>query len=81
MTSAPNIIAIPFFLAEGSHTTIDVVRELGLNENGDFQKQIQDRQVFYTPPVGLTDKLLNLILELAITEGCGGVYATTPFAR
>lgn len=68
MTSAPNIIAIPFFLAEGSHTTIDVVRELGLNED-DPSRLVNGRQVFYTSPVGLTQKLPDIILELAREAG------------
>jgi sirohydrochlorin cobaltochelatase len=68
LTSAPNLIAVPFFLAEGSHATIDVVRELGLN-GGDPPQQVNGRQVFYTPPVGLTDKLVEVILELAGEAG------------
>jgi sirohydrochlorin cobaltochelatase len=68
MTSAPNIIALPFFLADGSHTTIDVVRELGLDENTVSQK-VKGRNVYYTPPIGLTQNLTTIILELAHESG------------
>jgi sirohydrochlorin cobaltochelatase len=68
LTTAPNLIIIPFFLAEGSHTTIDVPRELGLAD-GKSRGTINGRNVFYTPPVGLTDRLTEVILELAQEAG------------
>lgn len=69
MTTAPNLIAIPFFLAEGSHTTIDVVRELGFTDADRDRQQVNGRMVLYTPPVGMTHKLPDLILELAREAG------------
>ncbi|MEO8608790.1 MAG: CbiX/SirB N-terminal domain-containing protein [Chloroflexota bacterium] len=69
MTSAPNLVAIPFFLAEGSHTTIDVVRELGFTNLERDRQKVNGRMVFYTPPIGLTDKLPDIILELAHEAG------------
>jgi sirohydrochlorin cobaltochelatase len=74
LTTASNLIIIPFFLAEGSHTTIDVPRELGLAE-GETRAAINARNVFYTPPVGLTDRLTEVILELAQE---GGAPLRTP---
>ncbi len=63
-TSTENIIAVPFFLAEGSHVTIDVPKALGI-EYGDFPASVQGRSVFYTPPVGTDDAICDVILELA----------------
>jgi sirohydrochlorin cobaltochelatase len=64
LTSAPNLIAVPYFLALGSHTTIDVPARLGLSQ-GQTRAQIDGRTVYYTAPVGTDDALLTAILELA----------------
>ncbi len=64
LTTAPIIIAVPFFLALGSHTTMDVPAELGLAP-GETIGQINGRQVYYTLPVGVGGDLVDTILELA----------------
>lgn len=68
LTSAPNLIAVPYFLALGSHTTIDVPNALSLPE-GETRAHINGRDVYYTPPIGTEDTLLNVILELARETG------------
>jgi sirohydrochlorin cobaltochelatase len=68
LTSAPTIIAVPFFLALGSHTTIDVPGELGLAP-GQTVAQIHGRTLYYTPPVGVDGDLDHMILELARASG------------
>ncbi len=68
LTSAPNLIAVPFFLALGSHTTIDVPAELGIDAVGEIQA-INGRRVYYTPPVGIEDDLRAAILQLARDAG------------
>jgi sirohydrochlorin cobaltochelatase len=68
MTSAPTLIAVPYFLAMGSHTTIDVPRELSL-EPGQTLAQVNGRTVYYTDPVGTEDALREVILELAREAG------------
>lgn len=68
LTSAPVLIAVPFFLAPGSHTTQDVPDALGL-EQGLSEGVIHGRQVYYTPPVGTDESLCDLILELAREAG------------
>lgn len=66
LTQAPVIIAIPYFLAAGSHTSEDVPHELGLAD-GQTEAVIDGRRVIYTPPIGaqggLTDILLSLIAD------------------
>lgn len=68
MLTTPVIIAVPNFLAPGSHTTLDVPGELGLPEGESFA-QIQGRQLYYTDPVGMDDALTQVILELAKESG------------
>jgi sirohydrochlorin cobaltochelatase len=64
LTDRPIIIAVPYFLAAGSHTTIDVPGELGLAP-GQTSGEIRGRRVYYTPPPGTGDELIDIILETA----------------
>ncbi|MBZ0296271.1 MAG: hypothetical protein K8L99_27170 [Anaerolineae bacterium] len=68
LTTQPNLIAVPVFLASGSHVTLDVPGDLGLPA-GANQAQVQGREVFYTEPVGTDAHLLDVILELACEAG------------
>ncbi len=68
LTSAPNLIAIPYFLALGSHTTQDVPSRLGL-QPGQTVAQIKGRTVIYTLPVGIEQDLTEVILHLAEEAG------------
>lgn len=68
LTQAPTLIAVPYFLALGSHTTLDVPAELGLPA-GVPNGSIQGRQVYYTDPVGTDDALQGVIIELAREAG------------
>jgi sirohydrochlorin cobaltochelatase len=68
LTSAPNLIAVPYFLALGSHTTFDVPEALGLQPEQNLA-QIQGRRVIYTPPVGIDTSLREVVLELARDAG------------
>jgi sirohydrochlorin cobaltochelatase len=68
LTDAPYLIVVPFFLAAGSHTTIDLPRELGL-EPGTAGGVVRGRRVFYTAPVGVEDDLREVILALANDVG------------
>ena len=68
LTSARVIIAVPFFLALGSHTTIDVPGEIGLKA-GETVAEINGRQVYYTLPVGVGGDLQQMILEIARGAG------------
>lgn len=68
LTTAPNLIVVPYFLALGSHTTIDVPGALGLPE-GVNRAELRGRQVVYTNPVGVDADLSTLILQLAREAG------------
>lgn len=67
-TKVPNIIAVPNFLAPGSHTMIDVPNALGIQPD-QIPSSINGRQVYYTPPIGTEDSICNLILDLARDAG------------
>ncbi|MDX2161391.1 MAG: CbiX/SirB N-terminal domain-containing protein [bacterium] len=68
LTTAPNVIAVPYFLAAGSHTTIDVPRAIGLAD-GCSHGLINGRSLFYTPPLGTDDALLDVVIALARDAG------------
>lgn len=68
LTAAPHVIAVPYFLASGSHTTLDIPAELGL-EVGQTSGEVQGRNVLYTPPVGEDESLCDLVLDLARDAG------------
>jgi len=68
LTSVPNLIAVPYFLAAGSHTTLDVPNELGVTQL-ESPQQINGRLVYYTQPVGVDETLRTVILELAGEAG------------
>ncbi len=68
LTHAPNIIAVPYFLTQGSHTTIDVPKALGLSP-GAISGIVQNRSVYYTPAVGVEEGLQTAILDLARESG------------
>jgi len=68
MTAAPHVIAVPYFLASGSHTSLDVPKQLGLPD-GQTAGYIHGRNVYYTPPVGESDTLRDLALDLARGAG------------
>ena len=67
-TSAANIIALPYFLAPGSHVSLDVPSALGIS--GDSTPEyVNGRTIFYGDPVGIDDKICRVILELARETG------------
>lgn len=68
LLTTPFIIAVPNFLALGSHTTLDVPDALGL-PRGEVRGIIAGREVYYTDPVGLEASLTDAILDLARDAG------------
>lgn len=68
LTDLPNLIAVPFFMAEGSHVIYDVRRELGLSQ-AQSPQTIHSRTVYYTAPAGTDDGLVDALLSLARDAG------------
>lgn len=62
------LVAVPFFLAMGSHVTQDVPEALGISY-GENPSAVNGFQVYYTPPVGTTESLAQVVLELARSSG------------
>ncbi len=71
-TRARNIIALPWFLAQGSHVTQDVPRALGL-AGGPAPEQVQGRVVVYCESIGSDESIFQVILDLA--RGTGFAFA------
>ncbi len=67
-TRAKHIIALPYFLAEGSHVRQDVPRALGIAGDGAVEN-VRDRCVHFAEPVGTDDSVCDVILALAQTSG------------
>jgi sirohydrochlorin cobaltochelatase len=67
-TTSPTLIAVPFFLAAGSHVTMDVPDEIGL-PRGVASGSINGRQVWYTGPVGSEADLVQAVWALTDESG------------
>lgn len=67
-TSAPHIIALPYFVADGSHVRHDIPRALGIAEM-DAVNRVNGRYVYYCEPVGSDESICQLILDLARETG------------
>lgn len=67
-SSAPNILALPYFLADGSHVSIDIPRALGIAGSG-RAANAQGRSVFISDPVGDVGSLCDVILAIARDTG------------
>lgn len=63
--TCPNLVVVPFFVAEGLHTQDDIPDALGLSDPLYESQVIQNHRVLYTPPVGLEDNLYTVVLALA----------------
>ncbi len=70
-TRAGNIIALPYFLAPGSHVSIDVPRALGLRDlcGCAAPETVAGRQVFYTQSLSDDASVCSAIHELALEAG------------
>ena len=67
-TSAPHIIALPYFVAEGSHVRHDIPRALGIADL-DAVNRVKERSVYYGKPVGSDESICQWILDLARETG------------
>lgn len=63
-----DVIVVPFFLAPGSHVSIDVPDALDLEEN-QRTAFINGKHIIYTDPVGTDDTVCQLIIDLAGAAG------------
>lgn len=74
-TSADNIIALPYFLAPGSHVSIDVPRALGLSA-GAMPQTVAGRKIYYTGSLSDDASVCSAIHDLALEAGLPSRRAT-----
>ena len=67
-TNAGNIIALPYFLAPGSHVSIDVPRALGMSGLTTPQP-VAGRQIYYSESLSTDDSIVSAVHELALDAG------------
>ena len=67
-TNAGNIIALPYFLAPGSHVSIDVPRALGMSGLTTPQT-VAGRQIYYSESLSTDDSIVSALHELALDAG------------
>ena len=79
MTSTPNVIVVPFFIADGLHSYEDIPRLLGIEDrqtafgiepdNGRVFRgnpySLQGRSLFYAPSIGTDPRLADIIIAQA----------------
>lgn len=63
-----HLIAVPFFLAPGSHATMDVPEALRITY-GECPAKVDDHLVYYTQPIGTEDVILDIIIQLMRDTG------------
>src|SRR5213596_299461 len=68
LTSAPNVIVVPFFIADGLHSYEDIPRLLGIECQGMdlFRKnphRVRGRSLYYGKAIGTDSRFANVIIE------------------
>jgi len=68
LTSAPNVIVVPFFIADGLHSYEDIPKLLGIECNGMdvFRKnphRIRGRSLYYGKAIGTDPRFADVIIE------------------
>ena len=68
LTSAPNVIVVPFFIADGLHSYEDIPKLLGIERTGTdvFGKnphRLQGRSLYYARAIGTDPRFADVIVE------------------
>jgi sirohydrochlorin cobaltochelatase len=68
LTNAPNVIVVPFFIADGLHSYEDIPKLLGIDSNGMdvFGKnpyRLRDRSLYYARSIGTDPRFADIIIE------------------
>src|SRR5437762_11890671 len=72
LTSAPNVIVVPFFIADGLHSYEDIPKLLGIECQGMdvFRKnphRVRGRSLYYGKAIGTDPRFANVIIEQTLT--------------
>lgn len=68
LTNTPNVIVVPFFIADGLHSYEDIPKLLGIEGNGTdlFSKnphRIRGRSLYYARAIGTDPRFADVIIE------------------
>ncbi|MCC7492611.1 MAG: hypothetical protein IT204_09705 [Fimbriimonadaceae bacterium] len=72
LVTAPRIVVVPLFVADGLHTAEDIPRDLGLQRRADGWEQpglVGGKQLWYTSSVGTSDALTAVIRARVTAAG------------
>lgn len=57
------IVAVPVFLADGTHTTEDIPEKLKIAFEGEWAELGQDVELIYGKPIGVDERIVDILLD------------------
>ena len=68
LTNAPNVIVVPFFIADGLHSYADIPKLLGIDRNetdvfGKNPYRLRGRSLYYARSIGTDPRFADIIIE------------------
>ena len=72
LTTARNVIVVPFFISDGLHSYEDIPVLLGIERNAAFAKnphRLRGRNLYYGNAIGTDKKFAEVIVEQALNAG------------
>lgn len=72
LTSARNVIVVPFFISDGLHSYEDIPALLGIERSAEFAKnphRLRGRNLYYGNAIGTDKKFAEVIVEQALNAG------------
>jgi sirohydrochlorin cobaltochelatase len=72
LTHAPNVIVVPFFIADGLHSYEDIPKLLGIDCNdvfGDNPHRLRGRSLYYARAIGTDPRFADIIVEQTLNAG------------
>ena len=79
---AEEIVAVPVFMAEGTHVREDIPRRLGVTNGGEEPSTVDGRTITYTDPVGTDPAIAWIALQSALEAVEGATFegsSTEPY--
>lgn len=67
------IVAVPVFLADGTHTTEDIPEKLKKTFEGEWAELGQDVELIYGKPIGVDERIVDILLDrIKVAEAGNG---------
>ncbi len=57
------IVAVPVFLADGTHTTEDIPKTLKITFEGEWAELGRDVELIYGKPIGVDERIVDILLD------------------